>query len=111
MADEKSDGISSDALKTVAQVVAIGALVAGGAAQASAIRSDLNNLMNAYRADMSNLQRRLDKADDMASRLTVLEREVSRDREDQRNNSAMSDRRLTDIQEQLRRLETLQRRR
>lgn len=103
-AQPKDEGISGASLKTIGQVLGIGVLIAGGAAQAAAIRSDVNNLTTMYRSDMAMLQRRLDKTEDLQSRLTVLEATVSRDRDDFRVNNNTVDRRLISIEEQLRRL-------
>ncbi len=94
-------GISGDALKTIGGVVSILVILAGAVAWASAVKTELSEFRQQYSRDSDENRRRLNLADEVNSRVRVLESRRESDEREWRGRGEDIARRLSSLEDKV----------
>lgn len=105
-AQSEDGSISAGALKTIATVVSLVVVLASAVAWASSLRAEVVAFREQYSRDASSMLRRLDAADDARERVRVLEAQRLQDEREWRSRGEAIERRVTEIETQMRGLLT-----
>lgn len=94
-------GISGEALKTIGGVVSLLVILAGAVAWASAVKTELSEFRQQYSRDSDDNRRRLNIADEVASRVRVLETRRESDEREWRGRGEDIVRRVSSLEDKV----------